>query len=94
MTANEDTDGRCGPRSCWRGARGPNQYVGPPGSVPVALTVAILTKSGKKLKECKGPQFRIKGIVSQDPFKIEESCHNYDDGYGSRQIYGSIHLQR
>ncbi len=52
--------GRSDPRSCWRGGRGPNQCVGPIVAVPPVLTMAILNKSGKKFKERKGLQFRIK----------------------------------
>jgi hypothetical protein len=47
MTADEAIAGRCGPWSCWRGGRGPNQCVGPTEAVPVALTMAILNKSAK-----------------------------------------------
>ncbi len=42
---------RSGPRSCWRGGRGQTSVLG--------LTMAILNKSGKKIKECKSLQFII-----------------------------------
>jgi hypothetical protein len=62
MIADWAVAGSYGPRKCWRGGRGPNEWCGLTEAFTMdgwMDTMVILNKSGKEVLKHEGLQFRI-----------------------------------